>query len=147
MNVTASPARAARPGLTLLVAFGLAALAVGLGRAVTTTYLPVLLDAVSRSPSVIGVVMLVNPIAGFITPLTVGVWSDRRGGHAPLVPFVVGGGLVGAGGLVAIAAGRGTSYLVLAAAGFVTYVGLSGALTAHRAAIARRLPDHARPRR
>ena len=34
---------------------------------------------------------------------------------------------------------------MLAASGFVTYVGLRGALTAHRAAIARRLPAHARP--
>lgn len=138
-------ARGARPGVTLLVTFGVAALAVGLARAVTTTYLPVLLEAVSKSPSVIGVVMLVNPLAGFVTPLVVGLWSDRRRGPTARIPFLVGGALVGAGGLVAIAAGTGTSYLVLGAAGFVTYVGLSAALTAHRAAIARRFRDESRP--
>ena len=122
----------ARTGPLFLAVFAAVALGLGAARAVTTTYVPVLLDRIADRPGLIGAVMLVNAAAGFLVPLAVGVWSDRRGGHAPLVPFMVGGGLVGAGGLVAIAAGRGTSYLMLAAAGFVTYVGLSGALTAHR---------------
>lgn len=137
--------RAGGPGLVLLVAFGAAAFGVGLARAVTTTYLPVLLDAIERSPGLIGVVMLVNPIAGFATPLAVGLWSDRRPGTRARVPFLIGGALLASGGLVAIAAGTATSYLVLAAAGLVTYVGLSGALTAHRAAIVARFDDDARP--
>ena len=125
--------------------FGAAALAVGLARAVTTTYLPVLLDAIEQAPGLIGVVMLVNPLAGFFAPLVVGLWSDRRGGRTARVPFLVGGALLAAGGLGAIAAGTGSSYVVLALAGLATYLGLSGALTAHRAAIAARFDEEARP--
>ncbi len=141
----AADLRPARPAVGMLAMFGAAALAVGLARAVTTTYLPVLLEAINDAPGLIGAVMLVNPLAGFFAPLVVGVWSDRRGGRTARVPFLIGGALLAAGGLAAIAVGTGSSYLVLALAGLATYLGLSGALTAHRATIAARFDEEARP--
>ena len=70
--------RLAKTSLAFLVAFGLAEVGVGLARAATTTYVPVLLDRISESPALIGAVMLVNAAAGFAVPLAVGLWSDRR---------------------------------------------------------------------
>ena len=56
--------RARRVRVPFLVAFAAAAVAAGLGRAVTTTYLPVLLDRIADAPGLIGMVMLVNAAAG-----------------------------------------------------------------------------------
>lgn len=146
MNAASEGQRSSpRPSIRWLTLFGAAALGVGLARATTTTYLPVVLEAIRDAPALIGVAMLVNPVAGFAAPLVVGVWSDRRGGEMARVPFIVGGAVLAAGGLTAIAVGTETSYVVLALAGLVTYLGLSGALTAHRAAIAARLDEDARP--
>src|ERR671914_888288 len=66
-------------GPALLFAFSLAAVGAGAGRALTTTYLPVLLERINDAPSLIGAVMTVNALAGFAVPIAVGVWSDRRG--------------------------------------------------------------------
>ena len=65
---------AARPSprrlaLLPLVAFAAAAAGAGLARAVTTTYLPLLLNEIDDEPGLIGTVMLVNAIAGFVVPL------------------------------------------------------------------------------
>ena len=63
----------------------------GAGRALTTTYLPVLLERIDDSPSLIGVVMTVNAVTGFAVPLVVGLWSDRaRAGRR--LPFMIGRG-------------------------------------------------------
>ena len=51
------------------------------------------------------------------------------------MPFVVGGAAVTAGGLLAIALGSSTSYLVLALAAAVVYTGLNAVTTAHRALV------------
>jgi membrane-associated phospholipid phosphatase/predicted MFS family arabinose efflux permease len=120
-----------------LVAFAAAALAAGLGRAVTTTYLPLLLNGIDDEPGLIGTVMLVNAGAGMVVPLVTGLWSDRRAkrGRGRRLPFVAGGALVTAGGLAAVALGSGTSYLVLALAGAVVYTGLNALTTAHRALV------------
>ena len=61
--------------------------------------------------------MLVNAAAGMAVPLVVGIWSDRlaRSGRGRRMPFILGGALVTAGGLVAIALGSSSSYLVLGA--------------------------------
>ena len=127
----------ARPGIAALVVFAAAALGAGLGRAVLTSYLPVLLDQIDTQPGVIGTVMLVNAAAGFAVPLVVGVWSDRlrKRGHGRVFPFILGGALLGAGGLVAVAVGSESSFLALAAFGAVGYVGLNAVTTAHRALI------------
>ena len=125
-----------RTGTLALVAFAAAALAAGLGRAVVTTYVPVLLADIRNAPGLIGTVMLVNPIAGFAVPLVVGIWSDRFGGtRGRRLPFIAGGSLLTAGGLIAAALGTGSSYLALALAGGVAYVGLNAVTTAHRALI------------
>jgi MFS family permease len=125
-----------RAGTLALVAFAAAALAAGLGRAVVTTYLPVLLADIRDAPGLIGTVMLVNPIAGFAVPLVVGIWSDRFGGtRGRRLPFIAAGSLLTAGGLIAVALGTGSSYLALALAGGVAYVGLNAVTTAHRALI------------
>jgi membrane-associated phospholipid phosphatase len=120
-----------------LLAFAAAAVAAGLGRAVTTSYLPLLLKDIDDEPGLIGMVMLVNAAAGMAVPLATGIWSDRlaRRGRSPRMPFVVGGSALTAGGLVAVALGCSSSYLVLALAGAVVYTGLNALTTAHRALV------------
>ena len=125
------------PSIFALVAFSAVAVGAGLGRALVTTYLPVLLDRIEHAPGLIGTVMLVNTAAGFAVPLAVGVWSDRlrSHGHGRTLPVVLGGTLLAAGGLAAIALGHASSYLALAALASVTYVGLNAVTTGHRALI------------
>lgn len=139
MSVMSAAVRARRPPLQapFLVAFAAAAVAAGLGRAVTTTYLPLLLNGIDDEPGLIGTVMLVNAGAGMAVPLVTGLWSDRRArrGRGRRLPFVAGGALVTAGGLAAVALGSSTSYLVLALAGAVVYTGLNALTTAHRALV------------
>ena len=53
----------------------MAALGVGAARAITTSYVPVLLDRIHHDPALIGMVMLVNAGAGFAVPLAVGMWT------------------------------------------------------------------------
>ena len=132
-----SPLTLRRLRIPFFVAFASAALAAGLGRAVTTTYLPLLLERIDDAPGLIGMVMLVNAGAGMAIPLVVGVWSDRlaRRGRGRRLPFIVGGSVVTAGGLIAVALGSSTSYLVLALAAAAVYTGLNAVTTAHRALV------------
>jgi membrane-associated phospholipid phosphatase len=136
--LTAPSSIRARRGSAYVIAFAAAAVGAGTGRAVTTTYLPVLLDRIESSPGLIGLVMLVNAGAGFSVPLVVGYWSDRRRarGLGARLPFVVGGSLLGAGGLVAVAVGSSSSYLALAVFAATVYIGLNAVTTAHRALVA-----------
>jgi MFS family permease len=131
-----------------IVAFAAAALAAGLGRALTTSYLPVLLDQIDDEPGLIGTVMLVNAAAGMAVPLVTGLWSDRlaRRGRGRRMPFLVGGTVVTAGGLAAVALGSTSSYLVLAIAGAVVYTGLNALTTAHRALVPELFPPSGRAR-
>ena len=137
MSATALAIRhpAPRAAAGALWAFATVAVALGAARAVTTTYVPVLLGRIADRPGLIGAVMLVNAVAGFVVPLATGLWSDRRGTRAP---FILGGAAVAAGGLVAVALGTASSYLVLALAAATVYVGLNAASTAHRALVAER---------
>jgi MFS transporter, DHA1 family, tetracycline resistance protein len=141
MSAMAWSLRLERPShrlrIPFIVAFAAAALAAGLGRAVMTTYLPYLLERIQDAPGLIGMVMLVNAAAGLAVPLVVGLWSDRRGdrGRGRRMPFVVGGALLTAGGLAAVALGSSSSYLVLALTGAVAYTGLNAVTTAHRALV------------
>ena len=130
-----------------LLAFSVAAVGAGTARALTTTYLPVLLERIEDAPTLIGAVMTVNAAAGFGVPLAVGVWSDRRhaGGLGRRLPFMVGGTVLGAGGLVAVGLGSGSSYVALGLAAAVVYVGLNALTTAHRALIAEDVTDDRRP--
>ena len=133
----AQPALRGRRRETLyLTAFAAAAVGAGTGRAVTTTYLPVLLDHIESSPGLIGLVMLVNG-SGLSVPLVVGYWSDRRRmrGAGGRLPFVLGGSVVAGGGLLAVALGASSSYLALAVFGATVYVGLNAITTAHRALV------------
>jgi membrane-associated phospholipid phosphatase/predicted MFS family arabinose efflux permease len=134
MAIRGPAPRAAAVGLW---AFATVAVALGAARAVTTTYVPVLLERIADRPGLIGAVMLVNAAAGFAVPLATGLWSDRRASRAP---FILGGAVVAAGGLVAVALGTASSYLVLALAAATVYVGLNAASTAHRALVAERFP-------
>lgn len=148
VRIPRAPAR--RPlvpaGLVPLVAFAAAALGAGVGRAVTTTYLPLLLERIENAPGLIGMVMLVNAFAGFGVPLVVGVWSDRTTGRARRTGFILGGALMTGGGLAAVALGSGTSYLVLGAAGAIVYVGLNAVTTVHRALVPESFSSEGRPR-
>jgi membrane-associated phospholipid phosphatase len=134
-----------RRALPFLAVFAAAALAAGLGRAVVTSYLPLLLHDIRDAPGLIGTVMLVNAVAGFGVPLVIGIWSDRMQGARAgrRIPFVAGGALLTAGGLAAIALGAGTSYILLAAFGAVAYVGLNAITTAHRALVPESFSDAA----
>jgi membrane-associated phospholipid phosphatase/MFS family permease len=129
-------------GRRLLFAFALAAVGAGAGRALTTTYLPVLLERIEDAPTLIGVVMMVNAVAGFGVPIAVGIWSDRRGRR---LPYITGGAVLTAGGLVAVGLGNGSSYIVLGLAASLVYVGLNALTTAHRAIIADDIEDGGRP--
>jgi membrane-associated phospholipid phosphatase/MFS family permease len=131
----------------LLFAFSLAAVGAGTARALTTTYLPVLLERIEDAPYLIGVVMSVNAVAGFVVPLAVGLWSDRREatGLGRRVPFMIGGTLLATGGLVAVGLGNGSSYAALGLAAAVVYVGLNALTTAHRALVAEDVADERRP--
>ncbi len=126
----------------ILVVFSLAAVGAGAGRALTTTYLPVLLERIEDAPTLIGAVMTVNAVAGFAIPIAIGIWSDRRGRR---LPFIAGGAVVSAGGLVAIGLGNGSSYLALAAAAALVYTGLNALTTAHRTIVADDVEDARRP--
>ena len=134
---TFAPAHRARltvAATASLTAFSAAALGAGLGRGLVTTYLPVLLDDIRDAPGLIGTVMLVNTASGFVVPLGLGLWSDRlhRRGRSRTGPFILGGSLLTAGGLVAIALGHASTYLFLALAAAVAYTGLNAVTTAHR---------------
>ncbi len=150
MTSIALPRPAGIPFLRLpyVVAFAAAALAAGLGRAVTTTYLPLLLERIDDAPGLIGMVMLVNAAAGMAVPLVVGIWSDRlaRSGRGRRMPFIVGGSAVTAGGLAAMALGASSSYLVLALLAAVVYTGLNAVTTAHRALIPETFDASGRPK-
>jgi membrane-associated phospholipid phosphatase len=142
-----APTRA-RSGTAYVAVFAAAALGAGAARAVTTTYLPVLLDRIDSAPGLIGLVMLVNAGAGFAVPLVVGLSSDRRRarGLDARLPFVLGGSLLGAGGLVAVALGSSSSYLALAVFAATVYIGLNAVTTAHRALVAELFPSGERAR-
>jgi membrane-associated phospholipid phosphatase/MFS family permease len=129
-------------GSAMLALFSLAAVGAGAGRALTTTYLPVLLEKIDDEATLIGAVMTVNAIAGFTIPIVVGIWSDRRGRR---MPFIVGGALLTAGGLVATGLGSGTSYLALALTAGLVYTGLNALNTAHRTIVAEDMEDERRP--
>jgi MFS family permease len=131
-----------------VIAFAAAAVGAGAGRAVTTTYLPVLLDRIDSAPGLIGLVMLVNAGAGFAVPLVVGYWSDRRRarGLGARLPFVAGGSLLGAGGLAAVALGSASSYLALAVFAATVYVGLNAVTTSHRALVPELFSEEERAR-
>jgi dolichol-phosphate mannosyltransferase len=126
----------------LLFGFAVAAVGAGAGRALTTTYLPVLLERIDDAPSLIGVVMMVNAITGFAVPIAVGIWSDRRGRR---LPFIAGGAVMTAGGLVAVGFGNASSYVALGLAAAIVYTGLNALTTAHRAIIADDVEDGRRP--
>ncbi|HEX8204612.1 MAG TPA: MFS transporter [Solirubrobacteraceae bacterium] len=132
-----------RGAIRFLAAFSAVAVGLGLARALTTSYVPVLLDEIDDNPAVIGAVMLVNAAAGFFVPLVAGWWSDRRGTRAP---FILGGSIVAGGGLAAIALGNASSYFALTLAAAAVYIGLNAATTAHRALVAERFEDERRPR-
>lgn len=137
MRVATGALRLHPAAVAALVAFSAAALGAGLARAITTSYLPVLLADIQDAPGLIGMVMLVNTVSGFVVPLAVGLWSDRlhAAGHGRTVPFVLGGSLLASGGLAAIALGSTSSYALLALFGAVCYTGLNGVTTAHRALV------------
>jgi MFS family permease len=137
LSLEARRPRLPRIRTPFMVAFAAAALAAGLGRAVTTSYLPLLLERIDNAPGLIGMVMLVNAAAGMAVPLVTGIWSDRlrQRGRGRRMPFIVGGSIVTAGGLLAVALGSSTSYLVLALSAAVVYTGLNAVTTAHRALI------------
>ena len=129
-------------GTGLLALFSLAAVGAGAGRALTTTYLPVLLEKIDDEATLIGAVMTVNAIAGFTIPIVVGIWSDRRGRR---LPYIVGGAVLTAGGLVAVGLGNSTSYLALALSAGLVYTGLNALSTAHRTIVADDIEDERRP--
>ncbi|CAN5503925.1 hypothetical protein BH20ACT17_BH20ACT17_06600 [soil metagenome] len=136
-------ALSAQVGLSFLLSFSAVAIGLGAARAATTSYVPVLLDEIAARPGLIGLAMLTNALAGFFVPLGVGLWADR---HPRRRPLIVGGVAISAGGLVAVALGNATTYLVLTLAAAAVYIGLNVVQTAHRALVPERFDERARPR-
>lgn len=134
------PARPGSIGVLALAAFGAAAVGTGIGRSVLTAYLPLVLERIRDSPFLIGLVMTANPITGVLVPLAVGGPADRvrRHGGDPARAVLLGGVLLGAGGMLAVATLVSTSYPALALAALVTYGGLAAAMTMHRSLVAER---------
>jgi len=130
-------------GLAFLLSFSAVAVGLGAARAATTSYVPVLLEEIANRPGLIGLAMLTNALAGFFIPLAVGLWADR---HPSRRPLIVGGVAISAGGLIAVALGSATTYLILAAAAAAVYVGLNTVQTAHRALVPERFGEGDRPR-
>ena len=134
-------------GPALVLAFSLAAVGAGAARALTTTYLPVLLERIQDAPTLIGAVLSVNAIAGLVVPLAVGMWSDHHetNGLGRRLPLMVAGTALAAGGLLAIALGNASSYLALALAAALVYTGLNALTTLHRALVVDDVGDDRRP--
>ena len=130
-------------GLAFLLSFAAVAVGLGAARAATTSYVPVLLEEIAQRPGLIGLAMLSNAVAGFFVPLAVGLWADR---HPSRRPLIAGGVAISAGGLIAVALGNATTYLLLTLAAAGVYVGLNIVQTAHRALVPERFADGARPR-
>ena len=137
------PGPARKTGIAFLSSFAAVAVGVGAARAATTSYVPVLLDDIAHRPGLIGLAMLTNALAGFFVPLGVGVWADRHRGRLPLI---MGGVAVSALGLVAVALGSGTTFLLLTLAAGGVYVGLNIVQTAHRTLVPERFGERERPR-
>ena len=133
----------AAAGLAFLLSFSAVAVGLGAARAATTSYVPVLLDEIAQRPGLIGLAMLSNALAGFFVPLAVGLYADR---HSSRRPLIAGGVAISAGGLIAVALGSATTYLLLTLAAATVYVGLNIVQTAHRALVPERFDDEARPR-
>jgi dolichol-phosphate mannosyltransferase len=129
-------------GLVFLLSFSAVAVGLGAARAATTSYVPVLLDEMAQRPGLIGLAMLSNALAGFFVPLAVGLYADR---HPSRWPLIAGGVAISAGGLIAVALGSTTTYLLLTLAAAAVYVGLNIVQTAHRALVPERFADDARP--
>lgn len=134
--------RTAGVGLLALATFGSAALGAGIGRAVLTAYLPLVLERIQDAPVLIGLVMASNPIAGILVPLVIGgpIDRSRRHGHDPARAVLLGGALLGSGGMAAVGLLTGTGYLLLAAAAFVAYTGFAAGMTLHRSLVSERFP-------
>ncbi|HEV2785766.1 MAG TPA: MFS transporter, partial [Solirubrobacteraceae bacterium] len=129
--------------LSFLTSFAAVAVGLGAARAATTTYVPVLLQQIADRPALIGLAMLSNALAGFVVPLIAGAYADRGSSRAALI---LGGVAIASGGLVAVALGNASTYVVLTLAAAGVYVGLNVAQTAHRTLIPERFEDGARPR-
>ena len=137
------PGRSHTATLSFLTSFAAVAVGLGAARAATTTYVPVLLQQIADRPALIGLAMLSNALAGFVVPLVAGAYADRGSSRAALI---LGGAAIASGGLVAVALGNASTYLVLTLAAAGVYVGLNVAQTAHRTLIPERFHDGARPR-
>ena len=134
MSVTVSPSWSSRMGrgVPFLMAFGLASLGIGLARGVTTTYVPVLLDDSGASPGAIGVLMMVNPVAGFTMPLVVGYLGDRWSRQRPWGGFLAAGAAVASTGLISVGILATGSVALIAVSALGVYVGVATAAMAHR---------------
>lgn len=149
-SVEATPRthRSPRPAAFFLGSFAAAAVGLGAARALTTAYLPVLLDRIHDAPILIGLVMCVNAGAGFAVPLVAGIVIDRRapGRLGRRGGVLLAGAVLAAGGLLATATGTESSYLLLALTAAAIYTGLNLASTAHRTLVADGFPYDDRPR-
>jgi predicted MFS family arabinose efflux permease len=132
-------------GAPFLVTFGVASLGIGLARGVTTTYVPVLLDDSGASPGMIGVLMMVNPVAGFTVPLVIGYLGDRSPRPRPWRAFLGAGAIVASAALVSVAILSAGSVPLLAVSALGVYVGVAAAAMAHRSMILARFSEEERP--
>jgi Na+/melibiose symporter-like transporter len=105
----------------LLTALALPSLALAFALTIVSSYVPVLLERLTPSRALIGLLLAGEGAAALVLPLIVGTWSDRtRTPLGPRLPFVIAAAAVAAAALVVLAVG---SSLPILGAGLFAFYG------------------------
>jgi MFS family permease len=104
----------------LLTALALPSLGLAFALTIVSSYVPVLLDELTESRLLVGLLLGAEGACALVLPLIVGAWSDRtQSRFGPRLPFVIGAAALGALALLLLAVG--TSLVVMALGLFVFY--------------------------
>jgi MFS family permease len=97
----------------LLTALALPSLGLAFALTIVSSYVPVLLDELTSSRLLVGLLLGAEGACALVLPLLVGSWSDRTSSRfGPRLPFVIGAAALGALALLVLAVG--TSLVVMA---------------------------------
>jgi len=105
----------------LVMALALPSLALAFALTIVSSYVPVLLERLTSSRALIGLLLGGEGAAALVLPLIVGSWSDRTSTRlGPRLPFVITSAAVAAAALVVLAVG---SSLPMLGAGLLAFYG------------------------